>query len=145
MYGAVWFQVIHFYLFILRILALHLIIIIKPEIIRHCLRLGQKKNCICYVPCHVFIKNKLMIISNDITTIDQITTYLYACSRSSTDELSKLSRLGKAKLSDKKIGRYYNTFWAVNFCSLWWRHNERDSVSNHQPNDCLPNRLFRRR
>ena len=27
--------------------------------------------------------------------------------------------------------------------SLLWRHNERDGVSNHQPRDCLPNRLFR--
>ena len=25
-----------------------------------------------------------------------------------------------------------------------WRHNGRDSVSNHQPHDCLFNRLFRR-
>ena len=29
--------------------------------------------------------------------------------------------------------------------SLHWRHNGRDSVSNHQPYDCLLNRLFRRR
>ena len=29
--------------------------------------------------------------------------------------------------------------------SFQWRHNGRDSVSNHQPNDCLLNRLFRRR
>ena len=29
--------------------------------------------------------------------------------------------------------------------TLEWRHNERDSVSNHQPRDCLLNRLFRRR
>ena len=29
--------------------------------------------------------------------------------------------------------------------SLYWRHNERDGVSNHQPNDYLLNRLFRRR
>ena len=28
---------------------------------------------------------------------------------------------------------------------LQWRHNGRDGVSNHQPNDCLLNRLFRRR
>ena len=28
---------------------------------------------------------------------------------------------------------------------LKWRHNERDGVSNHQPYDCLLNRLFRRR
>ena len=27
--------------------------------------------------------------------------------------------------------------------SLQWRHNERDGVSNHQPHDCLLNRLFR--
>ena len=26
--------------------------------------------------------------------------------------------------------------------SLQWRHNERDSVSNHQPHDCFLNRLF---
>ena len=27
--------------------------------------------------------------------------------------------------------------------ALWWRHNERDSVSNYQRFDCLLNRLFR--
>ena len=27
----------------------------------------------------------------------------------------------------------------------WWRHNGHDSISNHQPYDCLLNRLFRRR
>ena len=29
--------------------------------------------------------------------------------------------------------------------SLQWRHNGRDSVSNHQRHDCFLNRLFRRR
>ena len=29
--------------------------------------------------------------------------------------------------------------------SLRWRHNGCDNVSNHQPHDCLLNRLFRRR
>ena len=29
--------------------------------------------------------------------------------------------------------------------TLRWRHNGPDSVSNHQPHDCLLNRLFRRR
>ena len=29
--------------------------------------------------------------------------------------------------------------------SLRWRHNEHDSVSNHQPHGCLLNRLFRHR
>ena len=32
-----------------------------------------------------------------------------------------------------------------NIFSLQWRHNGRDSVSNHQPHDCLLKRLFRRR
>ena len=31
------------------------------------------------------------------------------------------------------------------FYTLHWRHNGRDNVSNHQPHDCLLNRLFRRR
>ena len=43
------------------------------------------------------------------------------------------------------------SFWFICYCSLWllfgiralqWRHNERDGVSNHQPGDCLLNRLF---
>ena len=29
--------------------------------------------------------------------------------------------------------------------TLQWRHNGRDGVSNHQPHDCLLNRLFQRR
>ena len=33
----------------------------------------------------------------------------------------------------------------ITFSTLRWRHNERDDVSNHQPHDCLLNRLFRRR
>ena len=33
----------------------------------------------------------------------------------------------------------------VHLISLQWRHNDHDSVSNHQPYDCLLNRLFRRR
>ena len=30
-------------------------------------------------------------------------------------------------------------------CALLWRHNGHDGVSNHQPQDCLLNRSFRRR
>ena len=32
-----------------------------------------------------------------------------------------------------------------NSAPLQWRHNEPDAVSNHQPHDCLLNRLFRSR
>ena len=37
------------------------------------------------------------------------------------------------------------TIWSRLFCSLQWRHNGRDGVSNHQPHDCLLSRLFGRR
>ena len=41
-------------------------------------------------------------------------------------------------------GCSYKTAWGwIN--SLHWRHNERDGISNHQPHDCLFNRLFRHR
>ena len=35
--------------------------------------------------------------------------------------------------------------WLPHAVPLQWRHNGRDSVSNHQPHDCLLNLLFRRR
>ena len=36
--------------------------------------------------------------------------------------------------------------WYVNVCkTLQWHHNGHDSISNHQPHDCLLNRLFGRR
>ena len=39
----------------------------------------------------------------------------------------------------QKAQKHYAT------CTLEWRHNGRDGVSNHQPHDCLLNRLFERR
>ena len=39
--------------------------------------------------------------------------------------------------------------WIFNYALILttasWRHNGRDGISNHQPHDCLLNRLFRRR
>ena len=35
--------------------------------------------------------------------------------------------------------------WCTVRFTLLWRHNGRDCVSNHQPHDCLLNRLFRSR
>ena len=36
------------------------------------------------------------------------------------------------------------TFQYIEY-ALWWRNNDHDSVSNHQPHECLFNRLFRPR
>ena len=38
-----------------------------------------------------------------------------------------------------------NTSIMSGIVPLQWRHNGRDGVSNHQPHDCLLNRLFRRK
>ena len=45
----------------------------------------------------------------------------------------------------RMVSAGFNTIKRLNAHVLQWRHNGRDSVSNHQPKDCLLNRLFRRR
>ena len=46
---------------------------------------------------------------------------------------------------DPISGNPANDDFLNNFSTTRWRHNERDGVSNHQPHDCLLNRLLRRR
>ena len=41
--------------------------------------------------------------------------------------------------------KHVNLIWPSLISALQRRHNGRDGVSNHQPYDCLLNRLFRRR
>ena len=58
--------------------------------------------------------------------------------------------LKRALVSHKQCAQFVECFLDpvitdVITLALYWRHNERDGVSNHQPNDCLLNRLFRRR
>ena len=48
-------------------------------------------------------------------------------------------KLTKPQQDAKKINRVHI------FRTLQWHHHGRDSVSNHQPHDCLLNLLFRRR
>ena len=45
---------------------------------------------------------------------------------------------------DKTVCVFYGVRPTLHI-ALQWRQNGRDSVSNHQPHDCLLNRLFRRR
>ena len=40
---------------------------------------------------------------------------------------------------------YLNVSPSISILTLQWRHNENDDISNHQPHDCLLNRLFRRK
>ena len=48
-----------------------------------------------------------------------------------------------AWFTDSCMSRQSQMSW--NEYALQWRHNERDSASNHQPHHCLLNRIFRRR
>ena len=58
--------------------------------------------------------------------------------------LSRTSYWTDSLAADKL--RRHNAFWCgVIYAPLLWRHNGHDGVSNHQPYDCLLNRLFRRR
>ena len=45
-------------------------------------------------------------------------------------------------VSHPRFSKTYDTEFKI---TLQCRHNERDGVSQHQPHDCLLNRLFRRR
>ena len=61
-----------------------------------------------------------------------------------------VSAMGHWAWSSSEAMRYGHVglvtgIWSVEvpFVSLQWRHNERDGVSNHQPHDCLLNRLFK--
>ena len=56
------------------------------------------------------------------------------CSLSNTDPCTAISGTTESA-RPRPVGDF----------ALRWRHNERDSVSNHQPYECLLNRLFTRR
>ena len=56
-----------------------------------------------------------------------------------------VSRIGYAILVPVWLPYRRHLFKSITPTSLRWRQNGRDGVSNHQPQDCLLNRLFRRR
>ena len=50
-----------------------------------------------------------------------------------------------SRVHARDICRMYFYEFVLEVMSLQWHHNERDGVSNHQPHECLLNRLFRYR
>ena len=52
---------------------------------------------------------------------------------------------GCSQMSDYQYGCLKYERWSNHSETLKWHLNERDGVSNHQPHDCVHNRLFRRR
>ena len=60
------------------------------------------------------------------------------------------NRAGDTLLSEPLMVRFTDTYQhhssSMSYeVTLQWRHNGHDSVSNHQPHDCLLSRFFRRR
>ena len=58
--------------------------------------------------------------------------------------LSRPQCLNQLQRSTRNYDLFHMVQYIVYHMSLRWRHNGRDGVSNHQPHDCLLNRLFRR-
>ena len=63
--------------------------------------------------------------------------------RSSAVRRQAITGTNAELLSIGLLGTNISAIWFI--IALRWRHNERDDISNHQPHDCLLNRLFRRR
>ena len=55
--------------------------------------------------------------------------------------ITRCSEQPITRLYHTKTMRWQDKCWS--FYTLDWHHNERDVISNHQPHDCLLNRLFR--
>ena len=60
------------------------------------------------------------------------------------NRFSRTFHLHKHNMKLWMYGLFYVCGWPCIWYSLQWRHNDHDGVSNHQPHDCLLNRLFRR-
>ena len=71
------------------------------------------------------------------------------CARFQKDWSTETWVMGKRDIArfgcKMRFGRKSHIAQGPKLLPLRWRHNGRDSVSNHQPHDCLLNRLFRRR
>ena len=81
---------------------------------------------------HAFSSHYLCIFISHITPFD--TRRRTVMARSQNKQALSFGKTGK-------VGKELT----ISTCSLRWRHNERDGVSNNQPHDCLLNHLFRRR
>ena len=96
-------------------------------------------------PYPVLVLVTLCLI-NTLAKIDNVINRLLCTNTPPLNELCIINFLLRITLkwsiqSSLKSSFTRNIFRAT----LQWRHNRRDGVSNHQPHDCLRNRLFRRR
>ena len=86
--------------------------------------------------------NKIKENSNTVRHLNNETDHRH--SKSCCDQSSPARRTIRL-ISRKNTTRSSISVKGLTPITLQWRHNGRDSISNHQPYDCLLNRLFRRR
>ena len=79
-----------------------------------------------------------VVIWSNIQHVCCTSTYSLLLFVSGVPYANHIARVYWKKISNKNTLLIFLT-------PLQWRHNERNSVSHHQPHDCLLNRLFRRR
>ena len=88
--------------------------------------------------------NQTNRICYNLLTLNKVGTFLYHFPESSSKTWCKINHI-----ASHCVFCWCETLtWEQTTqvcCSLRWRQNGRHSVSNHQPHDCLFNRLFRRR
>ena len=94
-----------------------------------------------YIYIYVSIKQPCTIWTNTYPRIHQNRSYNHKIQRKDAD--IQETQFDWNRFSVFQVDHRYH--WPMLCYALWWRHNGRDSVPNHQPHDCLPNRLFRRR
>ena len=101
------------------------------------------KKMIKHVPLlHEYRNLPTIMKKNRTCTFEMLTAHGKQCSIPIDDGLflKNSSRSGRSKC----LACVW--FTPTSFMTtLQWRHNERDGVSNHQPNDCLLKNLFGRR
>ena len=90
--------------------------------------------------------------SNDAQIYSIIIMFIYKCQSGRERQREEERKLrGGKKETERRRDPSYKYIQKLTFCDLFklvalqWRHNGGDSISNHQPHDCLLNGLFRRR
>ena len=98
--------------------------------------------CISYILCVLYVNISIVPIRGSMVNTVPVGAVAPCIARSSAamfmqDKLVNFFLEWWFKLSVTSL-----SWW---MCSLQWRHNERDGVSNHRRPDCLLNRLHKHR
>ena len=107
--------------------------------------------CVRKVPCSNYTGVKILYVNKSWGAKYEVANMggvrIVGCSKCGLVKIVRCSNMGWSKweLFNMWGAKVYEQTYLSNNNILQWRPNGRDGVSNHQPHDCLLNRLFRRR